>query len=140
MSIADLNVDEFVQEMLDTIVEPRGPMIGLATGDDAIPGPEELTWLEPPTFKSTGQTLPDPIPEGHYLAYRFQYRRGVVLDRWVPDNRDDPEDPIGPEVRKSFQGWLAGLRDEVRRFLLIAAYPGGSSRGSPTGMWPGRVS
>jgi len=79
--IADLTVDEFVQEMLDTIVEPRGP-IGLATGDDAIPGPEELVWLEPPTSKFTGLTFPEPIPEGHYLAYRYQFRRGVVMDRY----------------------------------------------------------
>jgi len=97
MSCSNLNVDEFMQEMLDTIIEPRGPMIGLATGDDAIPGPEELAWLPLPTSKFTGLNLPDPIPEGHYLAYRYQFRQGIVMDRWVPYDRDDSEDPIGPE-------------------------------------------
>jgi len=62
---------------------PKGPTIGLACRDDAIPGSGELGWLAPPRpgFESL-PSAPPLSPEGCYLMMRRQLTEGVVEDRW----------------------------------------------------------
>jgi len=105
--------------------EFTGPMIGLTTGDDAVPNPEEVSWLPLPTTGFADSTVPKVGLRDFYLVYRYQWKQSIVADVWAPCEPQDPEDPLHPELRLSFRGWLKGLRTGTRRFLLLATRPGG---------------
>jgi len=83
--------------------ESSGPIVDIATGDDAVSGPEDVSWLPLPTTGFADSMVPKAGPREFYLAYRYQWKQGVVADVWDPREPHDPDDPFHPELCTSFR-------------------------------------